>query len=182
MNTSCLAHAEITICGNNILRICGHLDHNQRCQKAEFCRIPPIPVHPSVYTIAFAQLLDGTTFSDIRQKNRDLFKAKAYKDSAANLDSCPYRWILTHNDSRSLYRQYNRMKGVTITQASKINVDDWLDPTSDKFNPTLAHAIRHKGTYPEVPFARPVQCVFREYTERNRIALVYGDPLVWTHY
>ncbi|KAJ6556909.1 hypothetical protein B0H10DRAFT_1630460, partial [Mycena sp. CBHHK59/15] len=167
----CLTHTEVTVRGNNILRIRSHFDHNQGCQKAEFCRIPPIPIHPSVYAIALVQLRDGATFSDIRQKNRDLFKAKAYKDFPTNLDSSPYRWILTHNDSRSLYRQYNRMKGVTVTEAPEINVDDWLDPTSDKFNPTLAHAIFHysarvnKGERFEVAIATD---------EMNRAAWTYG--------
>jgi hypothetical protein len=35
------------------------------------------------------------------------------------------------------------MKGVSVTTAPEINVDDWLDPKSDKFNPTLAHAVFH---------------------------------------
>ncbi|KAJ6556906.1 hypothetical protein B0H10DRAFT_1967533 [Mycena sp. CBHHK59/15] len=122
-------------------------DSREGCQKAEFCRIPPIPIHPSVYAISLVQLRDGATFSDISQKNWDLFKAKAYKDFPTNLDSSPYRWILTHNDSRSLYCQYNRMKGVTVTEAPEINVDDWLDSTSDKFNPTLVHAIFHYSAH-----------------------------------
>ncbi|KAJ7734048.1 hypothetical protein DFH07DRAFT_754523, partial [Mycena maculata] len=169
--TSCLAHAELTMRGDKILRIRGHFNHNQGCQTANFGRVPPIPVHPSVYVVALAQLRDGATFSDIRQKNRDLFNAKAYKDFPEDLHSSPHRWIITHNDSRSLYRQYNRMKGVSVTDAPEINVDDWLDPKSDKFNATLAHAIFHyspraaKGERFEVAIAND---------EMNRAAWTYG--------
>ncbi|KAJ6463061.1 hypothetical protein C8R47DRAFT_1225338 [Mycena vitilis] len=69
--------------------------------------------------------------------------AAAYADFPTNLASSPYRWLLTHNDSRSLYRQYNRMKGVSVTNTPELNVDDWLDPHSNKFNPTLARAVFH---------------------------------------
>ncbi|KAJ6452842.1 hypothetical protein C8R45DRAFT_764927, partial [Mycena sanguinolenta] len=141
--TGCLAHPELTVRGNKILRIRGHFEHNTECKTANFTRFPPVPVHPSVYVVALAQLRDGATFSDIRQKNRDLFDTKAYAGFPADLESSPYRWLLTSNDSRSLYRQYNRMKGVSVTTAPEINVDDWLDPKSDKFNPTLAHAVFH---------------------------------------
>ncbi|KAJ7753948.1 hypothetical protein DFH07DRAFT_744208 [Mycena maculata] len=169
--TSCLAHAELTMRGDRILRIRGHFNHHQGCQTANFGRVPPISVHPSVYVVALAQLRDGTTFSDIRQKNRDLFNPKAYKDFPEDLHSSPYRWVITHNDSRSLYHQYNRMKGVSVTDAPEINVDDWLDPKSDKFNATLAHAIFHyspraaKGERFDVAIAND---------EMNRTAWTYG--------
>jgi hypothetical protein len=78
--TGCLAHVELTVRGNKILRIRGHFEHNEGCKTALFERIPPIPVHPSVYIAALAQLRDGASFSDIRRKNRELFEAKAYKD------------------------------------------------------------------------------------------------------
>ncbi|KAJ6526095.1 hypothetical protein B0H19DRAFT_1275946 [Mycena capillaripes] len=123
--TGCLAHAEITTRSHKIVRIRGHFDHNDSCKKALYERIPPIPVHPSVYVAALAQLRDGASFSGIRCKNREFLQAKAYKDFPHDLASSQFRWILTHNDSRSLYRQYNRMKG------------------SEKYNPTLAHTIFH---------------------------------------
>ncbi|KAJ6573241.1 hypothetical protein B0H10DRAFT_2349038 [Mycena sp. CBHHK59/15] len=158
--TGCLAHVEITVRSNKILRIRGHFEHNQGCCTGEFCNIPPIPVHPSVYAVALAQLRDGATFNDV-----------PYKDFPVDLAASPYRWILTQNDSRSLYRQYNRMKGVTVTNAPEINVDDWLDPKSDKFNPTLAQAIFHysartqKGERFEVAIATD---------DMNRAAWAYG--------
>ncbi|KAF8142876.1 hypothetical protein K438DRAFT_2111369 [Mycena galopus ATCC 62051] len=93
--TGCLAHAELTVRGHKILRIRGHFEHNPECKTANFSRTPPIPVHPSVYVAALAQLRDGATFSDIRQKNRDLFEAKAYADFPADITSSPYRWLLS---------------------------------------------------------------------------------------
>jgi hypothetical protein len=35
------------------------------------------------------------------------------------------------------------MKGINTTDAPQVNVDDWLDPKSEKFNAALAHAIFH---------------------------------------
>ncbi|KAJ7218167.1 hypothetical protein C8J57DRAFT_1537517 [Mycena rebaudengoi] len=141
--TGCLAHAEVTLRAHSIVRIRGHFDHNQPCKDALFTRIPPTPVHPVVFAEALSQLRDGASFSDIRKKNRELLQARAYKDFPVDLDASPFWWLIEHKDSRSLYRQYNRMKGITVTDAPQVNVDEWLDPTSDKFNPTLAHAIFH---------------------------------------
>ncbi|KAJ7145693.1 hypothetical protein C8R44DRAFT_598970, partial [Mycena epipterygia] len=113
--TGCIAHAEITLRSNAILRIRGHFDHNQACKDALFTRIPPTPIHPSVYAVALSQLRDDATFSDIRKKNRELLQAGSYKDFQTNIDASPFRWLLEAKDSRSLYRQYNRMKGVNVT-------------------------------------------------------------------
>ncbi|KAJ7330294.1 hypothetical protein DFH08DRAFT_708894, partial [Mycena albidolilacea] len=70
--TSCLAHAEITyaVDSEKILRIRGFFHHNDACKKAEFTRIPPSPVHPSVFVVALSQLRDGATFADVKKKNR----------------------------------------------------------------------------------------------------------------
>ncbi|KAJ7873629.1 hypothetical protein B0H14DRAFT_3558330 [Mycena olivaceomarginata] len=169
--TGCLAHAEVTVRGNKVLRIRGHFEHNEGCQTANLTRFPPIPVHPSIYVVALEQLHDGATFSDIRKKNRELVDAKAYPGFPADFASSPYRWLLVSNDSRSLYRQYNRMKGVSVTTAPEINVDNWLDPKSENFNPTLADAIFHyspranRGERFEVAIAN---------ADMNRAAWTYG--------
>ncbi|KAJ7856493.1 hypothetical protein B0H14DRAFT_3136050 [Mycena olivaceomarginata] len=131
-------------------------------------QLTTIPVHPSIYVVALEQLHDGATFSDIRKKNRELVDAKAYPGFPADFASSPYRWLLVSNDSRSLYRQYNRMKGVSVTTAPEINVDDWLDPKSENFNPTLADAIFHysnRGERFEVAIAN---------ADMNRAAWTYG--------
>ncbi|KAF8177083.1 hypothetical protein K438DRAFT_1978732 [Mycena galopus ATCC 62051] len=110
--TGCLTRAELTVRRHKILRICSHFEHNPECKTTNFSHTPPIPVHPSVYVAALAQLHDGATFSDICQKNRDLFEAKVYTDFPADITLSLYCWLLTHNNSLSLYRQYNPMKAI----------------------------------------------------------------------
>ncbi|KAJ7147815.1 hypothetical protein C8R43DRAFT_1129369 [Mycena crocata] len=144
---------------------------NQECKDAHFTRIPPIPLHPSVYEEALSQLSNGATFSDVRQRNRKLFQQRGYKDFPKDIDTSPFRWLMEHNDSRSLYRQYNRMKGVNVTDAPQVNVDDWLDPKSTKFNPALAHAIFHYSARAEKG-DRFEACIATD--EMNAAAWKYG--------
>ncbi|KAJ7626694.1 hypothetical protein B0H17DRAFT_963315, partial [Mycena rosella] len=143
--TSCLAHGEITFAvdTHKILRIRGYFHHNQQCKDAEYIRIPPIPVHPSVFIVALSQLRDGATFADVKKKNRELFAARGYKDFPADLRTSPYRWLLETRDSRSLYRQFSRMNGVKVTEKPQVNVDEWLDPQSAQYNPMIAEAVFH---------------------------------------
>jgi hypothetical protein len=145
--TGCLGHAEITfvISSQKILRIRGYFEHNEGCKEAVFTRIPPIPVHPSVFAVALAQLKDGATFTDVKKKNLELYNAGRYEDfpAPADLPSSPYRWLIDTKDSRSLMRQFNRLNGVKVTERPQINIDEWLDPTSSQYNATLAEAIFH---------------------------------------
>ncbi|KAJ7099086.1 hypothetical protein C8R44DRAFT_888546 [Mycena epipterygia] len=94
--TSCLAHAEITYedSSHKILRIRGFFHHNEACKQAEYTRIPPVPVHPSVFVVALSQLRDGASFADVKKKNRELVTARGYKDFPADLRTSPYRWLL----------------------------------------------------------------------------------------
>jgi hypothetical protein len=126
-----------------ILRIRGFFHHNEACKNAKYTRIPPVPVHPSVYVVALSQLRDGATFADVRKKNRELLTARGYKGFPADIRTSPYRWLLEPRDSRSLYRQYSRMNGVKVTEKPQINVDEWLDPASPQYNTTIADAIFH---------------------------------------
>jgi hypothetical protein len=130
--TSCLAHAEVTYVEDSekILCIWGFFHHNEACIKAEFTRILPVPVHPSVYVVVLSQLRDGATFVDVKKKNRELVTARSYKDFPAGAQTSPYCWLLEPRDSQSLYRQYNHMNGVKVTEKAHVNVDEWLDPAS----------------------------------------------------
>jgi hypothetical protein len=119
------------------------LQHNQACKDAEYTRIPPVPVHPSVFEVALSQLRDGATYADVRKKNRELLAARSYKDFPADLHTSPYRWLLERRDSRSLYRQFTRMNGVKMTEKPEVNIDEWMDPTSSQYNRTLAEAVFH---------------------------------------
>ncbi|TFK47677.1 hypothetical protein OE88DRAFT_1596329, partial [Heliocybe sulcata] len=60
-----------------------------------------------------------------------------------DLKSSPYRWKLKSSDTRSLYRQYNRMEGVSVTYAAHENIHRWLSPDSPQYNIHLANAIFH---------------------------------------
>ncbi|KAJ7479629.1 hypothetical protein FB451DRAFT_1395192 [Mycena latifolia] len=128
--TSCLAHAEITIADDShkILRIRGYFHHNDACKQAEYTRIPPVPVHPSVFVVALSQLRDGATFADVKKKNRELFVAGGYKDFPVDLSTTSHRWLPETRDSRSLYRQFQRMNGGTRPPAYW---SDWSESNDD---------------------------------------------------
>ncbi|KAJ7237959.1 hypothetical protein C8J57DRAFT_1246702 [Mycena rebaudengoi] len=143
--TGCLSHTEITyvVSSEKILRIRGYFEHNQACKNAVYSRIPPVPVHPSVYVVALAQLRDGATFADVKKKNRQMVASRSYQDFPADLHDSPYRWLLKTEDSRSLHRQYSRMNGVKVTEKPQVNVDEWLNPQSPEYNPAIAEAVFH---------------------------------------
>lgn len=73
--TGCLAHAEIImiISTGKILRIWGHFEHNQACQEATIAQMPELPIHPSVYIVALAQLCDGSSITDVQTKISNCF-------------------------------------------------------------------------------------------------------------
>ncbi|KZT02331.1 uncharacterized protein LAESUDRAFT_662002 [Laetiporus sulphureus 93-53] len=146
--TGCLAHAEITliVASRAILHVRGFLDHNLACQEALIARIPKVPLHPSVYHITLEQLEAGATLSDIQDRNRSLVSCRSYPEmsSSAHYDvKAPFRWFLEASDTRSLYRQHNRMHGVDTTVPAHINIDEWLDLMSPRYNSVLADAVFH---------------------------------------
>jgi len=61
--TSCFAHLDITyiVPNSTVLRITGIIDHDTSCEEQEMQRLPPIPLHPSVWVIAIQQINDGAT-------------------------------------------------------------------------------------------------------------------------
>ncbi|KAJ6631091.1 hypothetical protein B0H10DRAFT_1938641 [Mycena sp. CBHHK59/15] len=145
----CLAHTEITyaVGSQKILHIRGYFKHNQGCKDTVFTHIPPIPIHPSVFTVTLAQLRDGATFMDVKKKNRELFAARHYKGFPADLNASPYRWLIETHDSRSLYCQYNCLNSVKVTEKPQIKIDEWLDPASPQYNTTISEAIFHDSAW-----------------------------------
>ncbi|KIJ34487.1 hypothetical protein M422DRAFT_263455 [Sphaerobolus stellatus SS14] len=145
--SGCLAHAEVTILvkSGRIQRIHGYFHHNDECKQAVISRMPPIPLHPSVYSVALKQLHEGASLTAIQARNRELFRAQAYPGQPSHEDfhSSQYRWIMKGYDTRALYRQYNRMIGVDTQKKPHINIDEWLDPKSSHYNPILAEAVFH---------------------------------------
>jgi hypothetical protein len=51
--------------------------------------------------------------------------------------------VLAPSDSRTLYRQFNRLKGIEITRESHVNIDEWLDLLHPRHNATLHRAVCH---------------------------------------
>jgi hypothetical protein len=54
-----------------------------------------------------------------------------------------HHWLLRTGDTQSLYRQFNRMQGIKVTEHAHLNIHDWLDEQSPQYHPTLAKAIFH---------------------------------------
>ncbi|KAK7018770.1 hypothetical protein VNI00_018232 [Paramarasmius palmivorus] len=142
--TGCMAHAEITyeVKSQKILRVRGYFEHNDACKNASYSRFPPIPLHSDVFTEALQQLRAGCSLTDIQERNRTLLHARAYPALSADPEIDErYRWLLRSYDTRSLYRQFNRLQGIKVTEPAHLNIHEWLDPTSSQYNQTLRDAI-----------------------------------------
>ncbi|KAL0564510.1 hypothetical protein V5O48_017535 [Marasmius crinis-equi] len=142
--TGCTAHAEITfeVKSQKILRIRGYFEHNSACKDALYERFPPIPLHPDVFSAALQQLRSGSSVTAIQEHNRTLYHAMAYP--ALKQDHSireRYRWLLRSYDMCSLYRQFNRLQGIKVTEPAHLNIHEWLDPASPQYNATLREAV-----------------------------------------
>lgn len=143
--TGCLAHAEITYAAatQKILRLRGYFQHDNECKRALLTRIPAQPLHESVFRVALAQLAEGASLGDIQKRNRTLIKTKGYPEMPSNPREWKQRWLFSRGDTRSLYRQHHRLKGVKVTEKPHINIDEWLDPKCPRYNQTFADAVFH---------------------------------------
>ncbi|KAJ3780380.1 hypothetical protein GGU10DRAFT_279500 [Lentinula aff. detonsa] len=144
--TECLAHAEVTYLGSTekVLRIRGYFNHNKACKDALMTCIPKLPLHLTVFQVALDQLLSGVhSFSELQKTNQQMIKTNAYPDKPQRVEDWRHRWLLQRSDSRSLYRQLARLRGVKTKKKPHINVQEWLDSTSSQFNPTFKKAIFH---------------------------------------
>ena len=65
---------------------------------------------------------------------------KQYRDISTRSN---HRYELLNSDFSRLYRRYYRLQGINVEIKPEINVDDWLNNTSPKFNSTIAEAIFH---------------------------------------
>lgn len=145
--TECPAHLELTYSAANqrILRVRGLSVHNSACEAALYSHEPRQPLHPSVFAIALKQLAEGVNLDKIQETNSRMYKDGSYTGQPTNLDNSKsaYRWLLKRHDTRSLYRQYNRLHGVNVTEAAHVNIDEWMDKDSPRYDPTIASAIFH---------------------------------------
>ncbi|OJT03174.1 hypothetical protein TRAPUB_6250, partial [Trametes pubescens] len=147
--TGCLAHAEVffQVKTGKILLLRGYFVHNQPCKDAFMTRIPPMPLHPAVFTEALKQLRSGAQLTDIQNTNRTMFKSGSYTGQPRDLRKSPYRWLLQRSDTRSLYRQFNRLRGVNMTTPAYINIHEWLDIKSPVYNKAFASAVFHYSAW-----------------------------------
>ncbi|KAF7790324.1 hypothetical protein EIP86_001278 [Pleurotus ostreatoroseus] len=178
--TGCLVHAEVTYQteSRKVLVVRGYFEHNEECKNAHLTHFPARPLHPAVYKVALVQLKDGASLPDIKAKNRQLFHARGYSEQPADLSRSAYRWLIEAHDTRTLYRQYHRMMGITTRIAAHINVDEWLDPKSPRYNKTLADAVFHykpradKGERFEVCIAnKDMQDAAWKYAHHSQVLL-----------
>ncbi|KAI8974268.1 hypothetical protein BD414DRAFT_517646 [Trametes punicea] len=143
--TGCLAHAEVffQVKTGQVLLLRGYFEHNPGCKEAFLLRIPPMPLHPAVFTVALKQLQSGAQLAAIQETNRTMFRSRSYLEQPQDLRTSQYRWLLQKSDTRSLYRQFNRLRGVNITVEPHINVDEWLNPSSPAYKKAFADSVFH---------------------------------------
>jgi hypothetical protein len=122
--TGCLAHAEVTTIASTrqILCVRGYFEHNDACQKAAIARMLELPIHPSVYVIALAQLREGSSITEVRTKIQRLFQACMYKSQPLprDLANSNYRWLPKQMDFHTLYQKFNQLLGVDIKEAPHV--------------------------------------------------------------
>jgi hypothetical protein len=53
-----------------------------------------------------------------------MFETGSYHGFPSDLRNPTFRWSIKTEDSRSLYRQFNRMNGLKVTEKPQINVDE----------------------------------------------------------
>ncbi|EJD36416.1 hypothetical protein AURDEDRAFT_130079 [Auricularia subglabra TFB-10046 SS5] len=143
--TGCCAYVEVTRWSSTraIMRVRGQFEHNTACLEADMSAIPKVPLHPSVLDEALKQLRLGATVADIQAQNLRLFRARAYPSQPADLTLSSHRWVIMRQDMRTIYRQYAQLHGVDLREQPEVNIDEWLNPASPKFNKTLADAVFH---------------------------------------
>ncbi|RDX44477.1 hypothetical protein OH76DRAFT_1322336, partial [Lentinus brumalis] len=143
--TGCLAHAEILseVATGRILMVRGLFTHNDGCKSAFLTRIPHLRLHPEVFSVALKQLSVGAQLADIQATNLALFESRGYAAQPADLSKSPYRWLLQKTDTTSLYRQFNRIRGVRTKIAPQDNIHAWLDPHSPSYKEDIASAVFH---------------------------------------
>lgn len=146
--TGCLAHAEVVYSsdGSKVLRIRGYLFHNDGCISARYANAPLAPLHPDVFKHCLQLLRTGSPLTEIKARNHAAVQAKSYPSMPKTFEgqvNMKYRWVLHDSDTRAMYRQFNREQGIDTRIAAHINVHQWLDKSSPKFNKTLADAVFH---------------------------------------
>jgi hypothetical protein len=72
-----------------------------------------------------------------------MYNQHAYRDQPPEPSTSPFRYQLRKTDTRSLYRQWNRIAGINVKTRPHTNIHEWLNPRSRQYNKTLADAVFH---------------------------------------
>ncbi|KAH7337683.1 hypothetical protein B0J17DRAFT_718432 [Rhizoctonia solani] len=100
-----------------------------------------LDLHPSVFEAALQQLNNGALLTEIKSKNQTMVEARLYCDQVESLGR--YWYLLRPYNTATLYTQYYCRHGIDIKEKPHLNINNWLDPQSKTYNPTLACSIFH---------------------------------------
>ena len=161
-----LQDSNIVVC-----RVIGYLTHNDACRVAKLARISSIPLHEHVVQVAVQQLCNGARYiqeivastahlvltmkfivvdsiNTIQKTNLDMFAAFAYRGQHPGDVGTPvainHRYHILPSEFSRLYRQhYRKAYDIDVGVPPEHNVDNWLNPPSPRFKPTIYQALFH---------------------------------------
>ncbi|KAJ7585767.1 hypothetical protein C8J56DRAFT_892449 [Mycena floridula] len=108
----------------------GCLAHAEITYEAMSQKILRIRGHLGHNAASLEQLQIGGCLTDIQETNRQM----TLRTNIGGFCSA---------DTRSLYCQYNRLRGIKTAEPAHVNIHEWLDPDSTEYNTTLTDAIFH---------------------------------------
>ena len=163
--TGCCVHADVTYDTrtDTVERVIGFFSHNDECKRAKLVRYPSIPLHDHVYEVALQQLAQGARYAlltplpksihcthyvssiaTIQMENARWIQNQQYRDLNGGISATAnHRYEILPSDFSRLYRRYYRTQGINVDIKPEVNVDNWLNPSSPSFHPSLAQAVFH---------------------------------------
>lgn len=88
--------------------------------------------------------LNLSSIATIQAENAGRIQRKEYRDLNDRMSATAnHRYEILPGDFSRLYRRYYRSQGINVDVKPEINVNNWLEPTSPSFHPTLAQAVFH---------------------------------------
>lgn len=87
--------------------------------------------------------IDVIRINTIRQTNIDMYSQAEYRaQEAFHAKTANYRYQILPSDFSGLYRQhYRKAYGIDVTIPAEHNVDNWLNPKSPHFKPSIHRAV-----------------------------------------
>ena len=84
------------------------------------------------------------SIATIQAENARRIQHQEYRDFDTRMSATAnHRYEILPSDFSRLYRRYYRSQGINVDIKPEININNWLDPTSPSFHPTLAQAVFH---------------------------------------